>query len=132
MDSSALQFRMSMTPNMLTVQKGVRVVASVEYRGNPENIHQIAVLTIIYETVDELLWAVIGGSACQNQPCKVRVLVHRDTCLIGVVQQRLADLLDTFYIGGELREHWMLLDMLKCPVENPDHALSQSDWFVGV
>ena len=73
---------------------GVRSKRAVEYLTDGKNIAELAVLCILLDTMDQLLFALLGGVDRLDPPCKLDALLDKESSLIGKVQADLAAMLD--------------------------------------
>lgn len=75
-------------------------------------MHQLAVLTVLLDVADKLLFQLLGGVDRSGPPCKVPALLNRETSIIGTVLQNLHRLLERWNEGGECRRPWCVLDIV--------------------
>lgn len=76
------------------IVNGTRARRAREYLEDERMIAEVAAFTIIMDTADALLYALLGGVERSEPPCKVEALVSRGSSLVGEVQSRLMALLE--------------------------------------
>lgn len=94
---------------------GVRAQRTRDYYNQPKTFAELGVLTVILDTVDELLYAILGGVDRKGVPCKLEALLDADKSLVGKVLAGLLHLLDTWASSDVLRRPLCVLHMVKAP-----------------
>ena len=96
---------------------GARCTRVRGYIGKEATFSELAVLVPILQTVDVLLYRMMGGADRSEAPCKLEEFVNAETGLIGAQLETLAELMLT-WTGDSCRRPWMILDMVSAPLHD--------------
>ena len=86
------------TSEYFMVLNGIRVRRATEYYQEEATMNELAVLTMVLDTSDHLLYAMLGGSDRKGPPCKVAEFLDRDTSLVGKCSADFMRLLDSLTV----------------------------------